>query len=606
MKAPILDAPKVRIDEETVRVFPGMPDWSGDARQFATMFTEVVGISFPQVGPTPKKQFIGEQSPQRCAFCGRARPEVSFAREAHTLPASLGNRHSVSREECDSCNTEFGELYDDAMAKWLFLDRIFAGTRRRKGEGRPSFSGGDGAQIVFDDKSGIVITTDPARGARSVEVERIGENELEITAHKVPGYSIDYAMRNFARIAWFFLSDRAREKHRRLLSIVRREHSPAHWECWRLFVPGNDERMVRLHVWEAASDVEIPPVLVCLRIGSSSLFWASPDHTTGAYRRCALPAFDCRPKFGDPTIHLKTWDVGAIVGAHSSTTRLGFGELVPALVAAVNQLPQVEEGTPRTLPVVLRWRGGTDESSVRTALRVQRHDDRVTRFVLSGNELCGELLVHSEPLRNKSSCEVRLRIEGELAEPALKTATLLRQWMTPGQVIRIFTEDGQDVFSLANASGLESLDLDKTCQQLSWLVHLSKELSIPLRVSPDLESMQDARTLYIASTNGGVVEVGDGSVSFVQSFSNAEKFLASAAHEAEQALVFRHRATFRIGEVEIDPGEVTLKAMAKLARVENVERNGVEARRLVFAYDEGTFEFARWLRSGNVSTYEPG
>lgn len=45
-----------------------------------------------------------------CRYCGHSYPKVTFNNKAHTIPEFLGNTHSVSDFECDTCNKQFGKL----------------------------------------------------------------------------------------------------------------------------------------------------------------------------------------------------------------------------------------------------------------------------------------------------------------------------------------------------------------------------------------------------------------------------------------------------------------------------------------------------------------
>lgn len=63
------------------------------------------------------KVHIGE--PQRdkrvCRFCGRSMPDVKFKKVAHALSESIGNKHIINNEECDSCNENFSIIEQDFL-----------------------------------------------------------------------------------------------------------------------------------------------------------------------------------------------------------------------------------------------------------------------------------------------------------------------------------------------------------------------------------------------------------------------------------------------------------------------------------------------------------
>ncbi len=64
------------------------------------------------------------QEPQRCRFCGKTKPEVSFKKIAHAVSENCGNKRIVSNYECDDCNYAFGRYYEDSFAKYVLPFRI--------------------------------------------------------------------------------------------------------------------------------------------------------------------------------------------------------------------------------------------------------------------------------------------------------------------------------------------------------------------------------------------------------------------------------------------------------------------------------------------------
>lgn len=58
---------------------------------------------------------IGESQKDKrvCRFCGRSMPDVKFKKVAHALSESIGNKHIINNEECDSCNENFSIIEQD-------------------------------------------------------------------------------------------------------------------------------------------------------------------------------------------------------------------------------------------------------------------------------------------------------------------------------------------------------------------------------------------------------------------------------------------------------------------------------------------------------------
>ncbi len=92
-------------------------DWvmAERAARFHKNYERVILLHFA----AKDKVYLGTKDPRVCRYCGRSRPEVSFAKDAHATPAFLGNNSAFTHYECDSCNEAFGEYLEDHFAKAL-------------------------------------------------------------------------------------------------------------------------------------------------------------------------------------------------------------------------------------------------------------------------------------------------------------------------------------------------------------------------------------------------------------------------------------------------------------------------------------------------------
>lgn len=71
------------------------------------------------------KTYIENTNNYICRFCGKARPEVKYRKDAHVIPQLLGNRNVLSKMECDSCNEHFS-MYENSLASYIGLFRTMA------------------------------------------------------------------------------------------------------------------------------------------------------------------------------------------------------------------------------------------------------------------------------------------------------------------------------------------------------------------------------------------------------------------------------------------------------------------------------------------------
>lgn len=70
----------------------------------------------------------------KCRFCGKSYPEVTFRNIAHAIPELLDNDKLFSFYECDICNHKFGETIEDHFSKYLFPYRVGSLILGKKGK----------------------------------------------------------------------------------------------------------------------------------------------------------------------------------------------------------------------------------------------------------------------------------------------------------------------------------------------------------------------------------------------------------------------------------------------------------------------------------------
>ena len=101
------------------------------------------------------KAYIGESDKSKitCRFCKKKSPEVTFRKKAHAISEALGNKGIVCREECDTCNAEFGEGIETDLIAFLSLHRAFFGIKG-KGSGAPKLKGSNFS--IMKDSAGTV------------------------------------------------------------------------------------------------------------------------------------------------------------------------------------------------------------------------------------------------------------------------------------------------------------------------------------------------------------------------------------------------------------------------------------------------------------------
>lgn len=105
--------------------------------------------------PNDRRTVIGERDPERkrCRFCGRRKSDgATFKKVAHAISEGLGNKHVVLTDECDACNTFFGDSIEPALIELFNVNRTYVGAKGKNGRPHVMYTNGsmthDGSMIL--------------------------------------------------------------------------------------------------------------------------------------------------------------------------------------------------------------------------------------------------------------------------------------------------------------------------------------------------------------------------------------------------------------------------------------------------------------------------
>lgn len=122
---------------------------------------------------------IGEPKRDKrvCRFCGKSMPEVKFKKVAHALSESIGNKHIINNEECDSCNENFSNIEQDFFNRHAGLLSIC------------NIKGKNGARKVktetvdIYDQHGILTLAPHNMNGSSIKYDSEGVGSLDFSLH---------------------------------------------------------------------------------------------------------------------------------------------------------------------------------------------------------------------------------------------------------------------------------------------------------------------------------------------------------------------------------------------------------------------------------------
>ncbi|HEE9034930.1 TPA: HNH endonuclease [Bacillus cereus] len=224
-----------------------------------------------------KKVTFGEKSSRKCMYCGKIRGETTFKKDAHVIPAGLGNRILFNYNECDNCNEHYFGDYENELANFLMLDRIFIGAKKRRGmpKYKPNRKGNTSIEHL-DNNNTVHI--------------QIGdlEDKFEIT-HDTENNTVTYRINTplkyrpadickaLTHMVWPFLSDEKREQLKHIPSWLLGDEDIFPLYLDSVFVPGNGFAKGILEFWESTNKDSLYPVMVRFTFGLKIISFYIPS-----------------------------------------------------------------------------------------------------------------------------------------------------------------------------------------------------------------------------------------------------------------------------------------------------------------------------------------
>lgn len=85
--------------------------------------------------PDKRVRYGNEPSGKKvCRYCHRAEPDVTFHKVAHTFSEGLGNKFTITCNECDDCNAYFGNTCEPDFIAYLDVMRPLFHVKGKDGE----------------------------------------------------------------------------------------------------------------------------------------------------------------------------------------------------------------------------------------------------------------------------------------------------------------------------------------------------------------------------------------------------------------------------------------------------------------------------------------
>lgn len=153
------------------------PEERSFAAEQKQLFGNLLAAYDMTIPRTDKRVDIGNarKDDRTCRFCGKTKATgAKFEKEAHAIPAALGNQFLKLSDECDECNQYFGDEIEPTLVDLLNVQRVFLGTEARGSRPTIEFAGG---KMLHDGQHMVVVSTKISNDASGVLTAQIGKGK---------------------------------------------------------------------------------------------------------------------------------------------------------------------------------------------------------------------------------------------------------------------------------------------------------------------------------------------------------------------------------------------------------------------------------------------
>lgn len=144
-------------------------------------------------------EFLKDETPNKCRFCGKSFPDVSFKAVAHAIPEFIGNKKLISEYECDSCNKNYFSRFESDFANFMLPFNAISGTLNKKNK-TPKYKLPGEPTIKFEpDKINIAGVDNPV-------FDKFDGTSMELSV-KTPTHIPEYIYRCLVKIGLSILDE---------------------------------------------------------------------------------------------------------------------------------------------------------------------------------------------------------------------------------------------------------------------------------------------------------------------------------------------------------------------------------------------------------------
>lgn len=441
------------------------------------------------IPPYERVNIKGNSKTKLCALCDQEEPHVSFSKEAHLLPASLGNNKYFSSEECDDCNGKYGEYLENELAQMFGLQRSIAGV---KGRNIPKIKFHTGETIGFNREKNTAEIVSKEQG--KIAIER-ADGEVNITVD-MPKYKPHGAILSIMKSAWLLLNSTSRAKYPLIKQLIKGEAQDNAVSFFSMFCPGNGKQFTSLNIYELKDKTkELPPIIIQFNFLNRVIFWHHPIE--GKLRREVFPEVHFPFHESKANVTMNGYKIS------DPNTEWGGKENLKLKYDRIEEFNE-KDGLPTNATkyepiehpqtdVLIRL--GSFE--IISRLTILRFDNEANEFVFEGKELGGKLWFFENKLFKKQQVSFQMNLGKVPLEFALKTVDFLEKAGAHSGKIEFLINDS--IFFVAyDAKFNMNLNFNSLRDGIKYLTIINKEFGQNLRYPAQLSQQEFKNIKHLA------------------------------------------------------------------------------------------------------------
>lgn len=241
------------------------------------IYNQIYEYAYPISGPQDRKHFIGDKNNNTCIFCGKVKGEVSFKKEAHVIPAALGNKSLFNYNECDTCNEDIFSLHENELVNYLQLERIIMRGKPRKGTPKYKPSNSNSFITSKPDTNRVSIHVD--ENEQVFEIIDQGDNIMTLKCNNLPPYSLAEICKELVHMAWSVLPENLIKRLPYLYDWIKGDIKILPLYLDSAFIPGGGMANVILEIFESnCEQSDNYPILIRFTYGHKVLSFYLPKN----------------------------------------------------------------------------------------------------------------------------------------------------------------------------------------------------------------------------------------------------------------------------------------------------------------------------------------